>query len=951
LFLDIDPEEGINAGSRWESVLYSKLVEARAVIALHSENWKASRWCFAEISHAKLLGRTVIPVVIDASPLDSSLTDIQGINLADPQAIERLVAGLRAAGIEVRSSGSWEGSRSPFPGLGAFSAEDAAVFFGRENETYRIVDRLALLRHVGNHQFVLLTGSSGCGKSSLMLAGVLPRLLADKSNWHVLPVFRPGRDPLAQLQRHILPTASGSSERDFELNATAGATIIIVIDQVEEALTQSDSQNAVEFLRAIAATLDHSSASILAVGTIRTDSLPEFEKTAKQAGLHYDCLPVSTMDKHDLLSTVEGPAELDGIWLQPGLSQLMVEDCGDSRALPLLAYTLREMYERTRPPRRFTHDLYKNQLGGVQGSLSRTIDAALTGDSVTKPSPELLRRVFFRLVRLSDSGEFVRRRVYIDELPAEAIELVDRLVPARILIKDSEGARATVEVAHEAIFRQWEQLSQWLKDHRSYFEWERRFQNALTDWRVNGTTLSLGGLQELLKWKRLGLVEFDNTTEALLTASRSNTRFVQTARKIFAAARISVSLSLCWLLGSVALRYILQDSISTGYEEVRPSAFVNAAWFCLVFGIIGYIAGVLSLGFKPAAGLSSATAFLLIGLSAGFASVWLGGPIYWSAQLLRSIPLTVAFAIAFVSFGVVRWRTLRPSWWAVALILSLSLLPLQTWWSVRAEAPGLVEEPLFDSIMRLFPQIAASIGLPESVPIIVGLVAVGLSMAVLGPLPVDQTERNTPAARGQWLSFSEFEWSFVGAVVVVASAALALGKFIDWSSTRAADVDHARGVAEQLIAWQEGYFEAKGRFANSLGEISEAKSKAKTEFDELCRASKADPPDKRDNALAASSKRIEKFQHFGKDEPAIVEIRHSDKNGWAGIVLGPSKQAGCTVWQGEVSREVRMTLGRQLSEEPEVLCDEVFEPGVRTSYAPNEIPNEVRMSDPLPMCW
>jgi hypothetical protein len=70
LFLDIDPEQGIHSGARWEQILYSKLTEARAVVVIHSEHWKQSRWCFAEVSHAKLLGRPVFPILIDASPLD-----------------------------------------------------------------------------------------------------------------------------------------------------------------------------------------------------------------------------------------------------------------------------------------------------------------------------------------------------------------------------------------------------------------------------------------------------------------------------------------------------------------------------------------------------------------------------------------------------------------------------------------------------------------------------------------------------------------------------------------------------------------------------------------------------------------------------------------------------------------------------------------------------------------
>src|SRR5690348_7104382 len=75
LFLDVDPERGIEVGRKWEAALYSNLIASRAVIALHSQHWKDSRWCFAEITHAKLLERTIIPVSIDSSALDESLTE------------------------------------------------------------------------------------------------------------------------------------------------------------------------------------------------------------------------------------------------------------------------------------------------------------------------------------------------------------------------------------------------------------------------------------------------------------------------------------------------------------------------------------------------------------------------------------------------------------------------------------------------------------------------------------------------------------------------------------------------------------------------------------------------------------------------------------------------------------------------------------------------------------
>src|SRR5947199_4621731 len=83
LFLDSNADSGIVAGSSWEDTLYAALQRARVLHALHSLHWRSSRWCFAEVSHAKLLGRTIIPVCLDDTPLHSSLANYQSVKLSN----------------------------------------------------------------------------------------------------------------------------------------------------------------------------------------------------------------------------------------------------------------------------------------------------------------------------------------------------------------------------------------------------------------------------------------------------------------------------------------------------------------------------------------------------------------------------------------------------------------------------------------------------------------------------------------------------------------------------------------------------------------------------------------------------------------------------------------------------------------------------------------------------
>ena len=136
VFLDFDPEDGIPAGRDWEKELYAKLRECRAVIILCSHASMASRWCLAEITHAKALGKPVFPIKIDDVQIDLALTNVQVIDATAgwDAAYQRLKNGLAAAGLNPNELFDWDEQRSPYPGLPAFEEQDAAIFFGRDKE-------------------------------------------------------------------------------------------------------------------------------------------------------------------------------------------------------------------------------------------------------------------------------------------------------------------------------------------------------------------------------------------------------------------------------------------------------------------------------------------------------------------------------------------------------------------------------------------------------------------------------------------------------------------------------------------------------------------------------------------------------------------------------------------------------------------------------------------------
>ncbi|MDH3601622.1 MAG: TIR domain-containing protein, partial [Candidatus Tectomicrobia bacterium] len=184
----------------WERTLYRKLRACRAVIALCTDHYLRSNWCFAEIALARMEGKHLIALQVDPlssdTPMPSILTEKQFIDLRTnvDEGYRRLWRGLKEMDL-LGVAGEWEPNKSPYLGLDAYQEEHAPVFFGREDETQSAIEVLAR----GAPRLIMALGASGSGKSSLVRAGVLPRLRREPDRWLVVNPFRPGRDPFAEL--------------------------------------------------------------------------------------------------------------------------------------------------------------------------------------------------------------------------------------------------------------------------------------------------------------------------------------------------------------------------------------------------------------------------------------------------------------------------------------------------------------------------------------------------------------------------------------------------------------------------------------------------------------------------------------------------------------------------------------------------------------------------------
>jgi WD40 repeat protein len=527
LFLDFDPATGIQAGANWEQTLYRKLRQCQAVIALLSPGWLASRWCFAELVQARERGKAIF--LVKVKPVDAAgvFADVQHVDLtarAD-ESYERLRRGLLECGLDPLDAFNRDPKRPPYPGLLAFEEADAAIFFGRDESLAKSIEALdALRRQIGDvPRFVLLLGASGSGKSSLARAGVIPRLKKRAGEWLPVSPLRPQLEPLDELavalaaafQRHgqprawrelraALAEAADATPPDGrallgltrDLAIAAGrpeATVLLTIDQAEELFGYTPRPAADRFLRLLRAALESADQRLMVLATLRSDFLGEFQNHPalqdKDYGHHvrYRMLTVDPMPLRSVPEVIHGPARLDGLELEDGLVEAMVGDMGAHDALPLLAFTLRRIYERTRADGRMTLAAYEavgRLEGAVRQEAERLVDEAQPG---AEDLLALHAAFVPTLVRITPDGSYVRRRALVEHLPSRVLALLRRFVDARLLVsdRDSQG-RETHEVAHEALWRTWPQLSDWLSEDRDRLRLLESVQRGAHDWEQAG---------------------------------------------------------------------------------------------------------------------------------------------------------------------------------------------------------------------------------------------------------------------------------------------------------------------------------------------------------------------------------------------------------------------------------------------------------------------------------
>ena len=412
------------------------------------------------------------------------------------QKSEKAVAGAPEGAEEIEL---WEGS--PFPGLWPFGPEDAPIFFGRGTETDDLVTQLSESR------LVAVVGASGSGKSSLVGAGLIPRLadnaIPGSKDWAVVR-FTPDElgsgdpfaalaaamrdDPLSIEEKYLAehlrakPKVLANLCEEALANRPNWAEVLLFVDQFEELFTRIDTSERDAFV----VMLEYAAHSekIRFILTLRADFYTRCVELPALASLvKNNIYPLAAPKRDALREMIERPAERAGLRFEHGLVRRILDDTGDDPgALALMAFALQQLYEG-RQSGRLTNKAY-DEFDGVQGAIGQQAQKAF--DALEEDAQNALPAVFRELVEVSEDGTPTRRRVELSvAAPNPACSrLVAKLTEKRLLVQSwDEDNTPIVVVAHEALFHSWDLLAEWITEMSDSLAYGSSLLKDAQEWR------------------------------------------------------------------------------------------------------------------------------------------------------------------------------------------------------------------------------------------------------------------------------------------------------------------------------------------------------------------------------------------------------------------------------------------------------------------------------------
>ncbi len=392
---------------------------------------------------------------------------------------------------------------NPYVGLRPFDVDESLLFFGRNDQTLELLQRLHM------HHFVAVVGSSGCGKSSLLRAGLIPALkagyLVDDSDKWLIAIMKPGQNPLYNLAESILlqinqETDSVAVSALVQKIEEEGADVILnlistirkekninfflLADQFEELFRFAmDKKNvakkdeAIDFVNIILELSQQSVIPFYIVITMRSDFIGDCSQFyGLPEAMNKSQYLVPRLNRVQLKMVIEGPAKLYGGKLDSALTSLLLNELGKVKdELPLLQHALMRIWD-------YEEKINKNgaldledysKIGGIEKALSNHADEALKEMSQTELN--ITKTIFQALTSIDENGRKIRRPVLLSQLKEltganeeQLLKIINHFIDDKrsfLMINNvGDTGDKIIDISHESLIRQWNTLSQWVEE-------------------------------------------------------------------------------------------------------------------------------------------------------------------------------------------------------------------------------------------------------------------------------------------------------------------------------------------------------------------------------------------------------------------------------------------------------------------------------------------------------
>ena len=525
----------------------------------------------------------------------------------------------------------------PYPGLASFGIEDAGRFFGRDEAIERVTTATK------NRTFTALVGASGTGKSSLLLAGVLPKM----KEKFVFGRCRLGEvisyDPFQTICSALAPlitrteneTEVMQNAQDLTLALKSGRLelisvlgeiytrhkmpVRIVIDQFEEIFTLADPALIEQFFKMLFDALAARQKKMPLIGliiTMRADFYGEALRYRELADLLQDnVVNIGPMNRDELKQAITRPAEDAGVILQKGLDGRLINDVDDRPGnLPLLQFALRELWEKMQAK---TLDLTSYEaMGGLATALAQKAEEVFAQLITSgEASEDVFRQLFTRIALIVKGGEAVRRVARAVDLGSAAWRLAQRLAEQDnrlvVVTGDKREGTETAEIVHEALVRSWPRLARWIQDDESFQQWLQKIDALLNAWQSRpddkGLLLRGGMLTEGKKW----LAERGNDLNC------AEHRFIEESRRVTDEETLRDRQRTEALDRAESLRLSIE---ADRLGEAEPETALRLAWEALLWNRNELTVRV----FREAVGRIPATTLELLPRSKGYEALDFG---------------------------------------------------------------------------------------------------------------------------------------------------------------------------------------------------------------------------------------------------------------------------------------------------------------------------------------